>query len=50
MNALTEVEIIARQHISERTHHEPHLARLPRGGRRTRMAGTLRRVADRLDG
>lgn len=47
MSALTEVELIARHHIHERTHPEP---RLPRRGRRTRLAGTLRRVADRLDG
>jgi len=47
MNALTDVEIIARQHIYERTHRGPQL---PRQTRRTRMAGTLRRVADRLDG
>jgi hypothetical protein len=47
MNAMTEVELIARQHISERIRQEP---RLPRQRRRTRVAGTLRRVADRLDG
>lgn len=47
MNALTEVELIARHHINERIRQEP---RMPRPKRRTRMAGTLRRVADRLDG
>ncbi|MEO5851063.1 MAG: hypothetical protein ABIQ15_00990 [Nocardioides sp.] len=50
MNLLTEIEIAARQHLGERTHHETHLPRLPRVRRRTRMASTLRRVADRLDG
>ena len=46
MNALTEVEIIARQHIAERSHHGPQM---PRRSRRVRVASTLRRVADRLD-
>jgi len=50
MNPLTEIEIVAHQHLGERTHHESHLPRLPRVRRRTRVAGTLRRVADRLDG
>jgi hypothetical protein len=46
MNAMTEVELIARQHIAERTAHHP---RLPHTTRRRRVAGKLRRVADRLD-
>lgn len=47
MSALTEVELIARHHIHERTQREP---RMPRLKRRTRLAGRLRQVADRLDG
>ena len=53
MFAITEVELIARQHISERISQAEQLrpsARLPRLTRRTRVASTLRRVADRLDG
>ena len=46
MNAITEVELIARQHIAEHSHTQP---RLPRRSRRVRVAGTLRRVADRLE-
>lgn len=47
MNGITEVELIARQHIAERSRQGPKLPR--RRPRRTRIAGTLRRVADRLD-
>ena len=47
MNSITEVELIARHHIAERATHAP---RLPRRSRRNRVAGSLRRVADRLDG
>jgi len=50
MNAITEVELIARQHIAERATHRPQLPRRTRRTRRLRVAGTLRRVADRLDG
>ncbi len=46
MNAMTDVELIARQHLAERATHHP---RIPQRSRRHRVAGTLRRVADRLD-
>lgn len=45
--ALTDIERIARLQISERTRLSP---RYPRPDRRTRLAGALRRAADRLDG
>ncbi len=48
MNGITEVELIARQHIAQRAQQGPRLPR--RRPHRTRIAGTLRRVADRLDG
>ena len=44
---LTDIEQIARFQISERSHLSP---RYPRPGRRTRLAGALRRAADRLEG
>jgi hypothetical protein len=46
MNGITDVELIARRHIEERVARAP---RLPRVRRRVRVAGALRRVADRLD-
>ena len=45
--ALTDIEQIARYQISERCRLSP---RFPRPGRRARLAGALRRTADRLDG
>lgn len=45
--ALTDIEQIARFQIRERTRPSP---RYPRPDRRTRLAGALRRAADRLDG
>ena len=48
MHSMTDVELIARQHIAERTHHEPHLPQRRHAGR-IRVATTLRRLADRLD-
>jgi hypothetical protein len=50
MNGITEVELIARQHIAERTATASATRRLPRPRRRVRVASTLRRVADRLEG
>jgi hypothetical protein len=50
MNGITEVELIARQHIAERALDGPRLPRPPRHHHRRRVASTLRRVADRLDG
>lgn len=53
MNAMTDLELIARQHIAERAAQMRATSRLPRAvrqRRRVRLAGTLRRVADRLDG
>jgi len=50
-NTMTEVELIARQHIAERAHlgsPEPQLPRRRHAGR-IRVAATLRKVADRLD-
>jgi hypothetical protein len=48
---LTEVELIARQHIAERAHLDSHAPQLPRPRHagRARLATTLRKVADRLD-
>ena len=48
MNTMTDVELIARQHIAERTHQAPHLPRRRHAGR-VRVATTLRRLADRLE-
>lgn len=45
--APTELELIARHHIQQRTAHGPHL---PRPRRRSAIAARLRRVADQLDG
>jgi hypothetical protein len=47
MYAPTELELIARHRIQERTALGPHL---PRPRRRSTFAATLRRVADQLDG
>lgn len=51
MNAMTDVELIARQRIAERAHHSVAGQQLPRRRPtgRIRVAATLRRVADRLD-
>lgn len=46
-DAPTELELIARHHIHQRTTHSPHL---PRTRHRSTIAAGLRRVADRLDG
>jgi hypothetical protein len=46
----SEVELIARHRIQERITGTPVLVRTARPRRRTAMARTLRRVADRLDG
>jgi hypothetical protein len=50
-HTMTEVELIARQHIAERAHLGAHATQLPRPRHagRARIATTLRRVADRLD-
>lgn len=50
--SLTEIEQIARQQIHERSHpaHVHHEVRSPQPPTRHRLAGTLRRIADRLDG
>ncbi|CAA9394694.1 hypothetical protein [uncultured Nocardioides sp.] len=46
----SEVELVARNRIRERVAGSPTLVRTARPRRRTTVARTLRRVADRLDG
>lgn len=52
MHSYTDIERVARHLITERTSptRAPAARQLPRPRRRTQLAGTLRRVADRLDG
>lgn len=50
MNAITEVELIARHHIAQRINERTTQApRSSQGRRRHRVASSLRRIADHLD-